>query len=289
MLKLTRHVFGWSADPQAMDYYERVLFNHRLGTQDAEGLKSYFLPLGSGYWKYFNTPYDSFWCCTGTGAEEFAKLGDTIYFHDDHSIFVNLFISSELYWPDKRIRLRQGTRFPEQEGTTLIIHAENPTEMALAVRIPHWATRGGRLKLNGTTPPVFASPSSYLTVNRVWKDGDQLDVDLPMSLHVETIPDDPGLQAVLYGPLVLAGRLGSQSLTPAMTYVGYDTSPGGNAVPAPQMKNGSKDSTAWVEPVPGQALTFRTVGQEENVNLVPLCRLFGERYAVYWKVGGNSV
>ena len=64
MLKLTRHIFGWTADPRAMDYYERTLFNSRLGTQDAEGLKSYFLPLGGGYWKYYHSPFDSFWCCT---------------------------------------------------------------------------------------------------------------------------------------------------------------------------------------------------------------------------------
>ena len=287
MLKLTRHIFGWTADPRAMDYYERTLFNHRLGTQDGEGLKSYFLPLGSGYWKYFNSPYDSFWCCTGTGAEEFAKFGDTICFNDDRSVFVNLFIASELNWPDKRIRLRQETRFPEQEGTTLVIHTDNPTEMAVRVRVPYWATSGGKLKINGTPLPVFASPSSYLEVNRVWKEGDRLEMELPMSLHVETIPDDPSLQAAMYGPLVLAGRLGSQNLTPAETYVGYDTSPGGNPGPAPQMKPSSMAPASWVESVPGQVLTLRTAGQTENVTLIPLNKLFGERYAVYWKVTGG--
>jgi uncharacterized protein len=288
MLKLTRHIFGWTADPRAMDYYERTLFNHRLGTQDGDGLKSYFLPLGSGYWKYFNTPYDSFWCCTGTGVEEFAKFGDTIYFHDDRGIFVNLFIPSELEWPEKRIRLRQETRFPEEEGTNLVIRTENPTEMAVRVRVPYWATRGGTLKLNGTPLPVFASPSSYLTIDRVWKDGDRIEVSMPMSLHIETIPDDSSLQAAMYGPLVLACPLGSKDLTPAMTYIGYDTSPGGEPGSAPQVKNTSSAPASWVEPVSGQVLTFRTVGQAENVTLVPLYKLFGERYAVYWKVTGKT-
>ncbi|HTD55929.1 MAG TPA: beta-L-arabinofuranosidase domain-containing protein, partial [Silvibacterium sp.] len=92
MLKLSRHVFGWTTDPRVMDYYERVLFNSRLGTQDAQGLKMYYLPLAAGYWKYYNSPTRSFWCCTGTGAEEFAKFADSIYFRDANSIFVNLFI-----------------------------------------------------------------------------------------------------------------------------------------------------------------------------------------------------
>ena len=35
-MKLTRHLFGWSADARLMDYYERVLFNHRLGTINPE-------------------------------------------------------------------------------------------------------------------------------------------------------------------------------------------------------------------------------------------------------------
>jgi DUF1680 family protein len=289
MLKLTRHIFGWKADPRTMDYYERVLFNHRLGTQDADGMKSYFLPLGSGYWKYFNTPYDSFWCCTGTGAEEFAKFGDTIYFHDERGIFVNLFIPSELNWPEKNLHLRQETGFPEQEGTTLIVHTQKPTEMAVNIRIPYWATRGGSLKLNGAPLPVFASPSSYLSVNRAWKDGDRLELELPMSLHVETIPDDPTLQALMYGPLVLAGRLGSQKPTPTMTYVGYDTSPGGSPVPVPPMRASSTDPASWVESESGQALTFRAASEGESVKLMPLYKLFDERYAVYWKVTSKTV
>ncbi len=143
MLKLARHIFGWTADPRVMDYYERTLFNSRLGTQNLQDSgMGYFLPLGSGYWKYFNTTYDSFWCCTGTGVEEFAKTADSIYFHDDHGIFVNLFIASEVNWPEKGLRLEQQTNFPEEEGTTLVVHADKPTELALNIRIPYWATRG---------------------------------------------------------------------------------------------------------------------------------------------------
>jgi DUF1680 family protein len=285
MLKLTRHVFGWTADARAMDYYERTLYNHRLGTQDSQGRKSYFLPLGSGYWKYYNSALDSFWCCTGTGAEEFAKFADTIYFHDDHGLFVNLFIASELNWPEKGVRLRQETNFPEQEGTSLIVHTDKPTAMALNIRVPYWATRGGAVKLNGKALPVFSSPSSYLAINRIWKDGDRVDVGLPMSLHIQSMPDDPSLQAMMYGPLVLAGRLGDQGLTPAMTYPEYNPVPKGEPIPAPAIAASAKDPTGWVEPVSGAPLAFRTTGQDRNIGLIPLFRLSGEHYTVYWKVG----
>ena len=230
MLKLARHIFGWTADARVMDYYERTLYNSRLGTQDAKGLKSYFLPLGSGFWKYYNSQWDSFWCCTGTGVEEFAKFNDSIYFHDGRGIYVNLFVPSEVDWRQKGVRLRQETRFPESDTTTLTIHSQQPVDLAVSVRVPYWARRGGTLKLNGSIVPVFSSPSSYLTVSRVWRDGDRLEVSFPMSLHVETIPDDPSLQAVMYGPLVLAGKAGDQGLTEANTYIGYDTTPGGEGL-----------------------------------------------------------
>jgi uncharacterized protein len=289
MLKLTRHVFGWTADPRAMDYYERTLFNHRLGTQDALGMKSYFLPLGPGYWKYYNSPLDSFWCCTGTGAEEFAKFADSIYFHDDHGVFVNLFIPSELDWTEKGVRIRQETKFPGQEGTALTVRTSKPVPLALNIRVPYWATKGGTVKLNGSALQVFSSPSSYLSIHRTWKDGDQVEVSLPMSLHVHPMPDDPTMQAMMYGPLVLAGRLGDKGLTKALTYPGYDTAPDGEPIPVPAIYNPSKADAGWVSPVAGAPLTFRTTGQDEAVDFIPLCKLSGERYAVYMKVSTKAV
>ncbi len=284
MLKLARHIYGWTADPRVLDYYERTLFNSRLGTQNLEdGGMSYFLPLGSGFWKYFNTPYDSFWCCTGTGIEEYAKTADTIYFHDDHNIFVNLFIASEVDWPERSLRLEQQTNFPEEEGTALVFHSERPIDMALNIRIPGWATSEGTIKLNGTSLPAFSGPGSYLTLTRTWKEGDRVEVRLPMSLRIETLPGDNTQQAVMYGPLVLAGRLGTQGLTKPMFYAEYSTTPHGDAISVPAIATSSKDPLGWLEVVASQPLTFQTVGQEKQISLIPLYKLFGERYAVYWK------
>jgi hypothetical protein len=152
MLKLSRHVFTWTADPRVADFHERGLFNGVLGTQNPQdGMTMYYVPLASGYWKTFGSPLDSFWCCTGTGVESFVRAGEAIYFHDDDGLVVSQFIASEVRWPEKGLRVRQETRFPEQEGTTLAIAAARPVEMALRVRVPYWATRGVTLKLNGTT------------------------------------------------------------------------------------------------------------------------------------------
>src|SRR5260370_41020240 len=97
----------------------------------------YYLPLASGYWKTFGKPFDSLWCCTGTGSEEYGKLTDTIYFHDDDSLYVNLYIHSPLEWPEKGLRGEQETRFPGEQGTTILIGARCPTQPAINLPVPH--------------------------------------------------------------------------------------------------------------------------------------------------------
>lgn len=290
MLKLTRHVFGWTADPRCADYYERALFNGILGTQHPDdGMTLYYVPLASGYWKLFGLPLDAFWCCTGTGLESFSKLADSIYFHDEDGVYVNLFIASSLRWPERGIAIVQETEFPEKDRTTLAISAEKPVRMALRIRVPCWATRGGEALLNGKPLEAFASPSSYLELNRTWRDGDRLEVRVPMSLHVHPMPDDETIQAILYGPLVLAGPLGTEGLTKE-TLRAEPTAP--REVPryrlppvaAPSFQAPASDVNAWIKPVEGKTLEFRTEGQQRDIELVPLYRVIDQRYAVYWKV-----
>jgi DUF1680 family protein len=282
MMKLARHSFCWSADPRLMDYYERAMFNHRLGTINPEdGTMMYYLPLASGYWKTFGKPFDSLWCCTGTGSEEYGKLTDTIYFHDDDSLYVNLFVDSQLEWPEKGLRIKQETRFPEQDSTLLTLSVKSPVQMTINLRIPYWV-RGGSVKINGTPLGAFASPSSYLSINRVWKSGDKIDLNLPMDFHISPMPDNQQIQAMMYGPLVLAGKF--EPVTREMTYSGdYEPKPTDPAK-VPDIAADPAHPTGWVEPDAKQPLTFKAVGQTQPLTLVPLYKVIHERYAVYWKV-----
>ncbi len=287
MLKLTRHLFCWDPRPQYADYYERALYNSILSTQDPKtGMMMYFVPLAPGRWKYFNLPNDSFWCCTGTGMENHAKYGEGIYFHDGEGLLVNLFIPSELDWKDRGVRIRQETGFPESDSTTLTVFARKPVQMSVRVRVPYWAGRGVTVKLNGTLLEGKAEPSSYLAVRREWRDGDRLEMTLPMSLHAAPMPDDKTVVAFMYGPLVLAGRLGGAELIRDMTYTdkNWFPFPRDRVAAAPKLVVDSDDLEDWLKPVEGQPLTFRTTGQQQDVTLIPYHKLFGERYAVYWRV-----
>lgn len=285
MMKLTRHLFGWSPEARYMDYYERLVFNHRLGTINPEdGTMMYYLPLASGYWKNFGKPFESLWCCTGTGSEEYAKLTDTIYFHDDESIYVNLYIDSQLQWPGKGLRLKQDTRFPEQQGTTIVVSADRPTPFTLNLRIPYWV-RGGNVKVNGTALPAFASPGSYLSLNRTWKTGDKIELSLPMDLHIAPTPDNEMVQAAMFGPLVLAGRF--DPVPKELTYGDFEPKPG-NQRKVPDIVADPARPTAWIEPDAHAPLTFNAVGQSEAFPIVPLYQVLHNRYAVYWNVRNKT-
>jgi hypothetical protein len=290
MLKLTRQLFGLEPTVEKMDFYERGLFNHILASQDPiTGMMCYYVPLRPGAFKTYSTPNESFWCCVGTGMENHAKYGDTIFFHDDQSLYLNLFIASELSWKDKGLIVRQETRFPEEDTSKLIFQAQKPVRLTLKIRYPSWVSSGMTVTINGKNAPVDAKPGSYASVERKWKNGDTVQVRWPMSLRLEAMPDDPKMIAILYGPIVLAGDLGKEGLTGKLRY--GSNAPPVNRLPSitvPVFVGDVKDVLDRVKPVPAaeEPLNFQTVGlgQPQDVRLIPFYRAFDQRYTVYWKV-----
>ena len=281
MMKLTRHLFGWSPQARYMDYYERTLFNHRIGTIDPEtGTTAYYLPLGSGYSKIYAKPFDSFWCCNGTAAEEFAKLTDTIYFHEENAVFVNLYVASEVDWPERGIRLTQQTSFPEEQGTTLVVSATKPVDIDLKLRIPYWA-KTGSVQVNGRTVPAFADPGSYLVLRGTWQNGDRIQLHLPMHLHAAPMPDKESLQAVMYGPLVMASRFEEEPRDKWYRHFAADEKQ--EAAPNLKLEGKPDDPSSWLQPS-ARKLTFRTVGQARAATFIPLSNIVHERYAAYHEV-----
>jgi hypothetical protein len=293
LLKLTSHVYGWTGDLACADYTERAMWNGILGTQHpSDGSKLYYLPLAPGFWKLFGTPLHDFWCCTGTGSESFASLGQTLYFHSGDTLFVNQFVASELDWKEKGLRLIQETRFPAEGQTALIVRAAHPVRARIAVRVPGWADGGGSARLNGKALEGFAAPGGSWVLDRVWESGDRVEIRLPIGVRVEPAPDDPATAAVMYGPIVLAGRLGKEGLT-GSTLRAEPTKPRTvpeyklDAIAAPELIRASKGPDAGIQ-AEGMPLEFRAQGrlsgQPRDIRLAPLASIFDERYAVYWKI-----
>ena len=292
LMKLQRLVFGWTGDARWMDAYERSLFNCRLGTQNASGLKQYFFPLAAGYWRAYNSPEESFWCCTGTGAEEFAKFTDTIFFRRGSDVYVNQFIASTLDWKEEGLLIDQVTQFPREQGATLKIKTSRPIARTVHVRIPSWTTDAAQVKINGRASEAVADSGSYLAIRRVWQDGDTINITLPMELRQEALPGDDSVTAVLYGPLVLATDLGPGPADgPSKVIHSGATAPDNLPSPDPLPKTFADPGIGpdqWVQTESKAELRFKVAGEGAKYELMPMYQIRDQRYAVYCQIGNTK-
>ena len=272
--KICRYLLHWSGDPRYADMIERLFYNGILVSQHPKtGMLIYYLPFKIGLHKEHGTPFDTFTCCYGTGIQEYASLAQDLYYHTDDSLYVNLFADSTVAWksPFGIVRLIQQTEYPATDKTRLQLAQAKPAEFKLVLRIPWWAAKGFGMKVNGTAWPEAerARPGTWLTIARTWKDGDTVELTMPMSLTVQPINDDPTLSAVMYGPMVLAGLVDVDVSQPD--------------APAPIFTGDIKRPDEWIKPVSGKALTFRTTGQPQDVTFVPIHKVVEESYGLYWR------
>jgi len=292
LMKLERLVFGWTGDARWMDAYERSLFNCRLGTQNTDGLKQYFFPLAAGYWRAYNSAEESFWCCTGTGAEEFAKFTDTIFFRRGSDLFVNQFIASTLDWKEEGLVIEQVTQFPQEQGTTLKIKATAPVARTIHVRIPGWTAGFAEVKINGRSLEAAADAGSYLAIHRLWQDGDTVSISLPMELRQESLAGADSVAAALYGPLVLAADLGAGPTDEQSRIIHSGETVPKNlpaASPLPKASATQDASTKqWIQVDSAPELRFTASGEGAKYTLLPMYRIRDQRYSVYWQLQGTK-
>jgi hypothetical protein len=272
MLKLTRHLFAWEPSAKLGDYYERALYNHILASQNPEnGMTTYFVPLRMGTKKVFSDSFQTFTCCVGSGLENHAKYNEGIYYEgNDGSLFVNLFIPSVVNWKYKKVSITQKTNFPEENRTRFTITAQTPTSFILKIRRPGWAAGTPRLWLNDKEIKAKEEVTGFLSIDRTWKSGDKLEVAFEMKLYTESMPDNPNRIAFLYGPIVLAGKLGTQMPDPVFG--------------TPVIMTSNKDFTTWMVKDDSAPLSFKWVGvgKPNDVILRPFYELYKEYYSVYW-------
>lgn len=299
MLRLTKLLYGTSGDVNYMDYYERALYNHILSSQNpVQGGFVYFTPMRSGHYRVYSQPQNCFWCCVGSGMENHARYGEMIYASRDNELIVNLFISSVLNWEETGMSFTQETSFPEKEQTRVIVKSEKPRKMKISFRCSEWLDKEKvEFKVNGgKVEAVFYD--GYYTINRKWKDGDTVEMSLPMTLRAVQLPDKSPYYSFMYGPVVLAADLGKERLDGQFA----DDSRGGHVASGPQLPlqnmpvivGEEKDLLANLKRVSPDKLEFRLSGvypsRYDGMILKPFYKTHECRYMIYWElVSGDEL
>lgn len=269
MLKLTRHLFAWKPEGALFDYYERAHLNHILAQQNPRtSMFTYMTPLMSGIAREFSEPYDSFWCCVCTGMESHAKHGDSVWWHGDDTLFVNLFIPSRANWAAKKAAFELTTRYPyEGKVAVRVASLAGARSFAVALRIPAWA-KETKVSVNGK-PASILRDNGYAVVRRRWNAGDVITLDLPLDLRLESARGSDDVVALVRGPMVLAADLGPSD----KPFEGD----------APALVG--SDLIAGFQPVSLAEATYRTtgIGRPGDMRFGPFYKNYERRSAVYFR------
>ncbi|AZP03525.1 glycoside hydrolase family 127 protein [Jeotgalibaca ciconiae] len=292
MLKLTRNLYLLTGEEKYLDYYEKTYINAILASQHPEtGMMMYFQPMGAGYNKVYNRPYDEFWCCTGTGIESFSKLADTYYFEKEERIFVNLYFSNRLKLTKNNLVIDQETDRAHTH-TTLRVQALQPGitthPLQLALRIPSWV-QTAEIKIDGQLIDTKIE-SGFAYLSMPLSENMRIDLYLQATPKLVSAPDNPNYVAFTHGPYVLAGGLGSEGIeedNPNGILVRVGTK---NRLLADTLTINNPD---WredfidhleLQTLPNKLLAFKVKEIEEEIILTPYYEMHDERYGIYFKL-----
>jgi DUF1680 family protein len=291
MLKLTEDLFRVHPSAKYVDYYERTLYNHILSTQHPEhGGYVYFTPARPRHFRVYSAPNEAMWCCVGTGMENHSKYNQFIYTHYGDSLFLNLFIASELNWKDKGVRIKQETNFPYEEQSKLTL-TEGSSRFTLMVRYPGWVSRGAlKIAVNGKEVSYSDLPSSYVSIERKWEKNDEVIITLPMHNTIEHLPNVPDYIAFMHGPVLLGARTGTEDLKGLIADDGrWGQYAGGELLPVDKapilIEDDIQNIAGKLVPVQDKPLHFKLNVKMINpteLTLEPFNQIHDARYMMYW-------
>lgn len=303
MLKLTGFLFAMDQKAEYADYYEKAMYNHILSTQHPEhGGYVYFTPMRPGHYRVYSAVNQGMWCCVGTGMENHGKYGEFIYTHNgDKELSVNLFVASKLNWEEAGLTLTQTTAFPYEESSRIVLGLRKARKFTLKIRCPEWTSGDFSIKVNGQEYAADAELCSYVSIARKWKNGDVIEISLPMPVRIEELDNEPAYLAVKKGPVVLAARTGTEGLDGLVADDGrWSHIAHGPLVPVAETpimigsRDRIEDCLRAMKPVPGKPLHFTVKGVFDesrfpDLELEPFFSLHDSRYAIYFlSLSGND-
>ncbi len=194
---------------------ERVLYNTILGAWpiQADGTSFYYSDYATTGKKVW---YGQKWpCCSGTFPQLAADYHISTYLRSADGVYVNLFTPSRVQWSDGggRYGLKQETKYPFDNKIQIQVSASQPKDYTLYVRIPGWAAPDPVLSVNGKRVSDPVQPGTFAAIRRTWKDGDRVELELPMPLRLETVDENhPKFVALRAGPAgtLRSGRFAAQ-------------------------------------------------------------------------------
>ncbi len=294
MLKLTEDLFRCNPLEKYAGFYEKALYNHILSTQHPDhGGYVYFTPVRPRHYRVYSAPNQAMWCCVGSGMENHGKYSQFVYTHRNDSLFLNLFVASELNWAQKGIKIKQETAFPYEEKTKLTF-AGKSARFAFMVRYPSWVQKGAlTILVNGKSFSYKADPSSYIPIDREWKAGDVIEIQIPMHTRIEALPNVPNYIAFLRGPILLGAKTGTEGLAGLVADESrWGHIAGGEKYPVDRapiiIANDVQQIGSKLQAVKEKPLTFTASGLKtvnaENLQLEPFFQIHDARYMTYWMV-----
>lgn len=299
MLRLTEDLFSVNPSAAYADYYERAVYNHILSTQHpGHGGYVYFTPARPRHYRVYSAPNQAMWCCVGSGMENHGKYNQFIYAHYHDSLFLNLFIASELNWKEKGIMIRQETNFPYEEQTKLVV-TKGSSRFKWMIRYPSWVKKGTlRITVNGKKISYTSHPSSYISIDRLWKKGDVIQVSLPMYNSIEYLPNMPDYIAFMHGPILLGAKTGTEDMTGLIADDGrWAHIAGGKRLPLDRapiiIEDNITKAPEKLVPSSRMSLHFtipglKVVNATGTILLQPFYEIHDSRYMMYWMTLSND-
>ncbi len=285
MLKLTRELFKITGNRKYSDYYETTFINAILSSQNPEtGMTTYFQPMATGFFKVYSTPISNFWCCTGSGMENFSKLGDSIYYQDENSIYVIRYTSSAVNWTAKGLTLTQSVDFVSGDTVSITVGGSGSGDIVL--RIPDWCAGTPTVSVNGSAVDAQVI-NGFIRLSMDWKDGDVIRLTLPMEVVAYSLPDSSSAVAFKYGPYVLSANLGSDDMTTSTTGVSV-TIPLADSSISDLIRVSSGTAADWLKALAANmvrkdgTLEFTILGTDVSYVFSPHYRQHENRYGIYF-------
>ena len=275
-------------DYKYLNYYEHALYNHILASQDPDmpGCVTYYTSLLPGSFKQYSTPFDSFWCCVGTGMENHSKYTESIYFKSEQDLLVNLYIPSRLNWKEKGMALTMNTRFPESDTISVSIDKKGDYTGSFLFRYPAWVDGEAVVLINGKEAKTEAHKGNYIRLLSPVQTGDIITLVFVRKLYIDYAKDEPHFGSVMYGPLLLAGGLGKENMPAdrvSDNRACRESVPAGNI---PMLVGSLADLDSWIVCSSQSPLHFtvKNGGKQQDVELIPYFRMHHQRHTVYWKI-----